>query len=323
MELLSEALSDHHDLDPFESDRAELNQWLKQEARRAHHAGTARVTVWTDEVTGVVVGYYAIAPTNVAPDGLSRKARAGLSGPIPGYLIAKLALSQQLMGTGLGGQLLLDVLETVAAAANVAGGRLVVVDAINERAHGFYAHYGFTPIAGGMRLFARIDAVSASIAHAQYGAAGGDTSAVAAGLRWAVSGEPEYVLILQIEPVAHQAKGSGAAHDAVSDIFTQLGFQTIGRLSDALARAGAGAHCRIDSPRHATIVARLDTGAAIDVPIPHDRPDLNEHLSAQGFASVYITTNSIGHDGLLDRGLFERDSARGHVMGAEVVVIRD
>ncbi len=167
MALLSEALSDHHDLDPFESDRVELNQWLKQEARRAHHAGTARVTVWTDEATGVVVGYYAIAPTNVAADGLSRKARAGLSGPIPGYLIAKLALSRHLMGSGLGGQLLLDALETVAAAANVAGGRLVVVDAIDERAHGFYAHYGFTPIAGGTRLFARIDAVSASIAHAR------------------------------------------------------------------------------------------------------------------------------------------------------------
>ena len=42
-----------------------------------------------------------------------------------------------------------------------------VVDAIDERAHRFYAHYGFTPIAGGMRLFARNDAVSASIAHAR------------------------------------------------------------------------------------------------------------------------------------------------------------
>jgi GNAT superfamily N-acetyltransferase len=165
--FLSEGLTDRHDLDRFESDRAELDQWLQQQARRAHRAGTARVTVWTDEPAGIVVGYYAIAPANVAPDGLSRKARAGLSGPIPGYLIAKLALSRHLTGKGLGGQLLLDALETVAAAANVGGGRLVVVDAIDERAHRFYAHYGFTPIAGGMRLFARIDAVSASIAHAR------------------------------------------------------------------------------------------------------------------------------------------------------------
>jgi len=48
-------------------------------------------------------------------------------------LFARLALSRHLIGGGLGGQLLLDALETVAAAANLAGGRLVVVDAINER----------------------------------------------------------------------------------------------------------------------------------------------------------------------------------------------
>lgn len=166
MRFLSTALSDDHELEPFESDRPELDRWLKEEARRAHRAGSARVTVWTDEATGVVVGYFAITPTNVAPDGLSTKSRGGYSGPIPGYLIAKLALSRHVMGRGLGGQLLLDALETVAAAANLAGGRLVVVDAIDERAHGFYARYGFTPIAGGMRLYARIDAVRASIAHA-------------------------------------------------------------------------------------------------------------------------------------------------------------
>lgn len=166
----SEPLSDHHDLGTFESDRPELDLWLKQEARRAHQTGTARVTVWTDEDSGAVVGYFAIAPTNVAADGLSRKARAGFSGPIPGYLIARLALSRHLIGSGLGGQLLLDALETVAAAANLAGGRLVVVDAIDERAYGFYEHFGFTTIEGSMRLFARIDAVSKSIAQAQYGA---------------------------------------------------------------------------------------------------------------------------------------------------------
>jgi predicted N-acetyltransferase YhbS len=167
--FLSESLSDHHDLDSFDSDREELNHWLTREARRAHHAGTARVTVWNEESTGTVVGYYAITPTNVAPEGLSRKARAGLSGPIPGYLIAKLALSQHLMGSGLGGQLLLDALETVARAADLAGGRLVVVDAIDSRAHGFYARFGFTPIQASTRLFVRIDAVIASLAQADHG----------------------------------------------------------------------------------------------------------------------------------------------------------
>lgn len=163
MGYLSEPLSEHHDLESFESDRAELNRWLTQEARRAKQAGTARVTVWIDEDTGIVEGYFAIAPTHVSADGLSRKSRGGQSGPIPGYLLAKLALSQHLAGNGLGGQLLLDALERVSVAANIGGGRLVVVDAIDDRAHGFYAHHGFTPIEGSMRLFARINDVSASI----------------------------------------------------------------------------------------------------------------------------------------------------------------
>lgn len=169
MGLLSESLPDRHDLDSFDSDREELNHWLAREARRAHHAVTARVTVWTEESTGNVVGYYAITPTNVAPEGLRRKTRTGLSGSIPGYLIAKLALSQHLMGSGPGGQPLLDALETVARAADLASGRLVVVDAIDSRAHGFNARFGFTPIEASMRLFVRIDAIVASLAQRDHG----------------------------------------------------------------------------------------------------------------------------------------------------------
>jgi len=321
--FLSEALSDHHDLEMFESDRPELDRWLKQEARRADETGTARVTVWTDAESGVVVGYFAIAPTNVAADGLSRKARAGFSGPIPGYLIAKLALGRHLIGSGLGGQLLLDALETVAAAANLAGGRLVVVDAIDERAHGFYSHFGFTAIEGSMRLFARIDAVSASIARAQDRLARGETKAVAAGLRWAVSGEPDFMVVLEIEPVAYMAKESDTANNAVADIFLELGFRPVDADSDPLARAQDGVRCRIDSPRHATIVARAGEVGAVDVAIPHDRTDLSDHLLTEGLAHVYIAKNSIGRDGLLDRGMFRRDIAGGHVVGAAVVVSRD
>lgn len=321
MGFRSESLSDHHDLETFESDRPNLDRWLKQEARRADQAGTARVTVWTDEESGVVVGYFAIAPTHVAADGLSRTDRAGFSGPIPGYLIAKLALSRHLIGRGLGGQLLLDALETVAAAANVAGGRLVVVDAIDERAHGFYAHFGFTTIEGSLRLFARIDAVSASISQAQYGATGGETHAVAAGLRWAVTGEPDYLVLLQIEPVVHSAQGSDTANDAVSDIFLELGFRKIAAVSTPLTLAGDGACCRMDSPRHATIIVRAEEVGAIDVPIPHDRTDLSACLSREGVAHVYITTDSIGRDGMIDRAMFERDVAGGQVLGADVVVV--
>lgn len=125
------------------------------------------MTVWCEPESGVVVAYFAITPTLIAPDEISRSARGGYSSPIPGYLIAKLALAQSMTGRGLGGELLLDALETVAAAANAGAGRLVVVDSLDDRAFGFYQHHGFTPIGDTMRLFARISDVAASIAAAR------------------------------------------------------------------------------------------------------------------------------------------------------------
>lgn len=60
-----------------------------------------------------------------------------------------------MISSGRRGQLLLGAWETVAAAANVGGGRLVV-DAIDERAHGLHAHDAFTPITGGGQSFLRV-----------------------------------------------------------------------------------------------------------------------------------------------------------------------
>lgn len=281
-----------------------------------------RVSVWCDPVSGTVVGYYAIVPTNVAPEGLTRKVRGGYSGPIPGYLIAKLALSRDLHGGGYGAELLLDALEVVAAAANLGGGRLVVVDAIDEKAFGFYKHCGLTPIGDSERLFARIDEISESLAVAQYGLPTVDTKTVAAGFRWATSGAPDYLMLLQIEPVAHSSRSSSVPKDAVTDIFGALGFRPIAKGSDVLASASPNIHCRIDSPHHATIVGRLDTGAAVDVAIPHDRPDLSARLAGDGFARIYATTNSIGQDGLIDQDMLAREIASGSVMAATVAVVR-
>ena len=127
------------------------------------------MTVWCEPDSGVVVAFFAITPTQIAPDGISRSARGGYSSPIPGYLIAKLALAKSMTGRGFGGELLLDALETVSAAANVGSGCLVVVDSIDDRAYEFYKHHGFTPIGETLRLFARIPDVTASIAAGRYG----------------------------------------------------------------------------------------------------------------------------------------------------------
>jgi hypothetical protein len=54
-------------------------------------------------------------------------------------------------GDGLGGWLLHSALEEVVHASRSAGGRIVVVDAIDDRAAAFYAHHGFRPITNNPR----------------------------------------------------------------------------------------------------------------------------------------------------------------------------
>jgi hypothetical protein len=59
---------------------------------------------------------------------------------------AKLALSEQFHGHGLGVELLVRALNTIVESARVAGGKLVVVDAIDAEAAAFYRHHDFEPL---------------------------------------------------------------------------------------------------------------------------------------------------------------------------------
>ncbi|MGQ0826011.1 MAG: GNAT family N-acetyltransferase [Actinomycetota bacterium] len=62
---------------------------------------------------------------------------------IPALLLARLALDREHHGRGLGAQLLVDALELIVDNARRVGGRLVVVDAIDDGAGKFYERHGF------------------------------------------------------------------------------------------------------------------------------------------------------------------------------------
>jgi GNAT superfamily N-acetyltransferase len=152
----SERLGEHHDLTQLDFGRDELDRWLLHEALRAREAGTAHTTVWTRPDDLIVVAFYAIAATQFMRTDLpSRSFSAGYS-TIPGYLIARLALSKTLHGQGLGTHLLLDALERIVVAATNVGGRLLAVDALDDAAHRFYRHHDFQPIQGSRRLVMKI-----------------------------------------------------------------------------------------------------------------------------------------------------------------------
>ncbi|GAA3279010.1 hypothetical protein Dvina_01355 [Dactylosporangium vinaceum] len=137
-----EPLSDDHEIGLFDCGVPALNLWLATQARRAQAADTARTYVWADDERDVVA-YYSICPTQLMRNELPSRSVSGGFTVVPAYLLARLALDTRLRGRGHGGDLLVDALTTIVNASETGAGRVIVVDAIDGAAVGFYEHYGF------------------------------------------------------------------------------------------------------------------------------------------------------------------------------------
>ncbi|MEU9836985.1 GNAT family N-acetyltransferase [Streptosporangium sp. NPDC048047] len=124
-----------------------MDEWLVKNALRAQRSDTARTYVWLPPADLKVVAYFSIAPTEVRRADLSGSLAGGVS-VVPGYLLARLALDRALHGRGLGAELLVNAISKIVSASETAGGRVIVVDAINGHAADFYAHHGFLPVKG-------------------------------------------------------------------------------------------------------------------------------------------------------------------------------
>lgn len=143
----TEALAEAHYLATFTCGNDDLDRWLKNAALTSGRAGNSRTYVWlldTDEVAA----YFAIAPTAVKGKLLPPKLAHGAPEFVPGFLLAKLALHQQFRGERVSGVrfgevLLMSALRVILESAAAAGGRVVVVDAIDERAIQFYQRNRF------------------------------------------------------------------------------------------------------------------------------------------------------------------------------------
>jgi GNAT superfamily N-acetyltransferase len=139
-----EPLADGHDLDAFTCGQPSLDTWLREHARNTTRQGT-RTYLLLDNDNNGVAGYFAIAPHLLERDQAPRRVGRGAPSRIPAILLAKLALHEHLHGRGLGAELLVHALTTIVNAARSAGGRIVVVDAIDDNATSFYQAHDFTP----------------------------------------------------------------------------------------------------------------------------------------------------------------------------------
>lgn len=100
-------LSREHAIQSFSSGSDYLDTWLGHAAETADRAGTARVYLWLDDQDGVL-GYFAILPQSIRREEIPSSVGRGGPDVIPGFLLARLALSEHLHGTGSGGELSLE-----------------------------------------------------------------------------------------------------------------------------------------------------------------------------------------------------------------------
>jgi predicted GNAT family N-acyltransferase len=158
----SQRLEATHDVAGFACGNEALDRWLQQHAATAQAKRTSVTYVWTT-AEGRVAAYYSLAPHLIENADLPKRLGRGDPRQIPAILLARLALSNELRGTGLGGILLHDALYRAVAASQQAGGRYVVVDAIDDNARQFYEHYGFTATPRVDRLVRKVSDIEADI----------------------------------------------------------------------------------------------------------------------------------------------------------------
>lgn len=151
-------LLDKHRTAYFTSRHApHLDRWLDKQALADKNLGKSATHVWVDE-EDIVVAYFTLLPTTLREtDGsfwnLIRPPGWPRTHEMPGVLIGKLALDQNLQRQERGLELIADAYFTACEAVTLIGGAVLVVDPMNERVAEIYREFGFATVAESDRLF--------------------------------------------------------------------------------------------------------------------------------------------------------------------------
>ncbi|CAN5392187.1 GNAT family N-acetyltransferase [soil metagenome] len=122
-----------------------LNLYLSQYAFQNQKKEAARTYVVVNN-DDKIAGYYTLVFGSVTVGETPEEIAAGLGKyPVPIILIARLAVSVDEHGKGLGRSLIRDALIRSVGAENIAGLTAVVVDAKDADAKAFYEKMGFIP----------------------------------------------------------------------------------------------------------------------------------------------------------------------------------
>jgi predicted GNAT family N-acyltransferase len=139
-------LHEQHDRSSFTCGVESLDRYLKTQAGQdVRRKANAVFVLGERDDPARILGYYTLCAIGIAQGEVPEAARKD----IPRYplvsatLIGRLAVSKDRQGQRLGAVVLADALQRAFESANTVGSSMVVVDALDESAAGFYAAHGF------------------------------------------------------------------------------------------------------------------------------------------------------------------------------------
>jgi GNAT superfamily N-acetyltransferase len=137
-----EPLGAQHRLEGFDCGKPALNDWLLRHARQAQGSGSAKTFVVADDDR--VAGYFSLTVGQVDTLEAPERIRKGMGQyPVPVVILARLAVSTQDQGRGIGFGMLQDAIRRTLLIADQAGIRAMLTHPIDEDAARFYTRFGF------------------------------------------------------------------------------------------------------------------------------------------------------------------------------------
>lgn len=143
-----EPLSKEHKRKAFSCGNERIDRYFREGVTQDIKRRYATCFVARDLEAGRVAGFYTLSSSNVpltaVPDDMAQ--RLPRYPTVPAVLIGWLGRDEAYAGLGLGEALLFDAIKTVADAP--IGAHAIFADAIDDKAAGFYAAFGFLPLVG-------------------------------------------------------------------------------------------------------------------------------------------------------------------------------
>lgn len=142
MALRSEKLRRDHHVDAFDCGKEPLNRFLIRYALQSQLSNSSQTYVALSDAE--LIGFYTLVFGDVAYDDAPDRLRKGVARhSIPLMILARLAVSRNWAGKGIGSGLLKDALLRTMAAADIVGLRALAVHAKNKEARSFYERFDF------------------------------------------------------------------------------------------------------------------------------------------------------------------------------------